>query len=355
MSPYPILSRQSLRRVQSRRLLPRRRELSELPEQAGGTVLVATVDGEYVELVQSRLTPTTESWVHATSIAVVDTRPTLVEVELEIPSATVGLPFVVRVTFDCKVTDPLAVAAGRDDISAELIGHLTRDDEVMTSGRHIAAADLSRFEPYPLARITAWCSVRPLLLMGMTIKLSRVSVKTDAKVIDHAISTAQRQRDRERAMWEHEDAVLAKRRAQELRQMQSGFSIENAKAIEVVLNRGPEAIEALFLELDDERYATSAERAYTQREITESRLRELIGMLAERGHLDRVNVDTPRLMNEFVDGLLASRTKKLDRESRSEFVVGASPVAGSVGAGLGDGLDELEDRPSDLADDLSDD
>ena len=79
--------------------------------------------------------------------------------------------------------------------------------------------------------------------------------------------------------------------------------------------RGPEAIEALYLELGDERYARAADHAYAQRDIIDRRFGQLLGTLAEGGHLDRTTIDTPKLIDEYVDRLLDARKKD---ESPSE-------------------------------------
>jgi hypothetical protein len=344
MSPYPIIERRVLQPTPARFMRPRRRELSALPVQPGGTLLVASV-GEHWELFDANaVTPTTHVFVQASSIAVVDVRPTTVTVALSISSATTGRKFTVNVAFACKVTDAAQVASGGDDIAENLKAHLLRDKKIDGLGADISADQLVEFERQATARITAWCMGRPPRIPGMLIELGYVEVLTPPVVAQHA------------------DQLAAERRRQELEELRIKFSRERAQGareeaalIEVVLKRGPEAIEALFLELNDDRYARSAERAYGEREITELRLRELIGMLAERGQFDRVAVDTPRLLNEFVDSLLHSRSRRLSDGSQPGVVLGAAPPAGAVGAGTGsddDGdRDSHSDRPSDPPED----
>jgi hypothetical protein len=318
MSPYPIIDERSLSRIPGRFLLPRRRDLDELPPQPSGTVLVAFVDGGCELISQRDLSPTSDTLVNASSIAVVDTRPAShIVAEFEVSSAEVAQPFTVRAFFTCQVTDPVTVLRSvPHDLQPELVSHLKRDKKLMSIGARFNPSQLSAFERHAAARITAWCIGRPPNQPGMTIELNHVDVPTPTDLRQHV------------------QAMAGEERRQKLEQLKTRFTYNQALFIEAVLNRGPEAIEALYLEIDDDRYLKSAERAYGEREITETRLRGFIQMLSDRGHFDRAAIDTPRLMNEFVDGLLQRRERRLRGEAAgsSIFLGDSAKDAGLPGA-----------------------
>jgi hypothetical protein len=114
----------------------------------------------------------------------------------------------------------------------------------------------------------------------------------------------------------HERARTDPAHAEELERMKKNFSREQAKIIDDVLARGPEAIEALYLELGDKRYASSTDPATGDH--IETRFRELIKVLSEGGHFDRGEIDTPGLIDRFVTRLTQSQAPKPQRKARSQ-------------------------------------
>lgn len=97
--------------------------------------------------------------------------------------------------------------------------------------------------------------------------------------------------------------------AEELERMKRSFNPEQGKIIDEVLAHGPEAIEALFMELGEERYANSADRVYTDEDV-EDRFRELVKVLEQGGHFDRAGIDTPGLIDRFMRRLTQPQAAK---------------------------------------------
>lgn len=302
MTSFPIVEQRALATVRPRFMRPLRRDLSELPEPQPGTVLVASGDETHTILHRIDLTSTNASFVHASSIAVVDMKASRVTVEVEVDSKIPGALFVVHVVFSCRVTDPVDVVRSvAGDLGPILQSKLKRDTRLLNLGSQFDVDQIAPFRRQATARVKSWFRTRPPDISGMEIQFEEVDVVVPADLRRWAES----QRD--------------ERRRQELERMRKIFGHEQAKLshahaelIEEVLARGPEAIEALFLELDDKRYETSANRAYGERQTIDSRFHELLGMLGEAGQFDRLAVDTPQLLNEIVGRWRAARGRRLD-------------------------------------------
>ena len=355
MSGYPIIEQRALRPVLATKLRRARRSLSELPDQPPGCVLVASVDGTYTALHRRTLRDIDDVFVNAASIAVVDTRPKRrVVAELEVPSKSPVESFVLRVSFSCSVIDPIMVVRRvPDDLVPALESHLRANSELLKLGPRFAASDITRFRRTANAHVTAWCRGRPPEYDGMEVRFEELHVEVPRNLVQdaeaqraHELAMLNAEREHKEAMLkaerEHKDAMLQKERShtvemqsgeldhelatlsekrrEELEEVKKHFSLKQAKLIEDVLARGPVAIEALYLELNDERYANSMDRAYGEQDRIEDRFRELINTLAQGGHFDRVAIDTPRLIDEFVARHL---TQPEDRRTRGSASSGA--------------------------------
>jgi hypothetical protein len=275
---------------------------------------VASVDGEHAVLDRRQLRDTDDTFVHASSIAVVDTRPGRRAVaQLQVASASAGESFVLRVTFSCTVIDPITVVREvPGDLVPVLESYLRANSNLLNLGPTFGVADVNNFRRAVDAHIRAWCRGRPPQYAGMEIAYEELDVEVPADVVrdakhqrDYEVTIRNTKREHEIATLterlQHTQARLTEARQQELEGMKKHFSIEQAKLIEEVLARGPEAIEALYLELGDERYGNSADRAYDQRDRIEDRFRELIGILVHGAHFGGAPTDSRRLIDELVD------------------------------------------------------
>jgi hypothetical protein len=287
VSPYPIVEHRSLGTVPKTLLRAPRRDLDELPTRPPGGELVAVVDGRYVTL-PGQLRGNEHDLVAASSVLVVDTRPSRhVTASLELDSMEPGESFVVRVTFSCTVLDAAETAnKAPEDIVPTLESHLTSDSQLMSLGRDFDVESSAQLREHVTARIKAFCLGRRPPAPGMRIDLASIEMDTPDDLRRHAAARRE------------------ERRRQELDRLKDEFSFEQAKLFEELIRRGPEAVEALWLKLNDPRFSESAERSYKRRDHLHNRLMRLAELFSEGGQFDTVPLDTPKLvdaiMNTFI-------------------------------------------------------
>lgn len=278
--PFPIVHEQPLARTRSKLMLFARRDLSELPAQTPGTVLVFEVGGRYEVFHDRRhLTGREDAVVEAVTVSVVDVRERFVAVDLQIPSASPADDFRLRVTFCCKVTDPETVVRhGLSGLAQVLRDYLKRDKRLEGLGIQHQVDELNEVRGLVLAQVKAYCTVRPVRIDGMTVRLSTVEVSKPTGLVEHAV----RLRDE---TWR-----------QTYERLRRSYEDEEARRMADVLRSGAEAVEGLAMARGDITAGQAADRSYEQQELKDQRLHALVEMLHKDGHLDRLGAFDPDVL-----------------------------------------------------------
>jgi len=126
---YPVVEERVLTYLPRRFLVgARRRELSDLPEVRPGTILVFKQGGRFVAVTDAMpLSGREEAVVDATAVSLVNLRPRLFTVYLQLPSQSAGYDFAVRVSFIARVADAeRAAAEGPVEMTSYLASYLGR-------------------------------------------------------------------------------------------------------------------------------------------------------------------------------------------------------------------------------------
>jgi hypothetical protein len=338
MSTYPKIGEQVLGPVTRKFMRGASRDLSQMPAQRAGSVLVA-LHGSTAQRVPpaSQLRDTDAVIVDASSIVVIDITPgRQVQVPIEIDSKDPGEAFNLIVTFSCTVDEPLQAAMhAPPDITEALQHHLERDQRLLAAGAKHPVTEATEFGVVARTRIKTYCNGHALHFPGISVRLSSVKLVTPSELRDFA---GQRRVETYR---------------QELERLRTGFTFEQAKLLEDIIHRGPEALEALYLRLGEQKYADAAGRAYGDRLRLEETLRGLINTFSDRGHFDGLALDTPQLIDTFITLLLnRGDTKALDGDGKRSYVLSGEPSP-KAGIGGADGPEELT-RPEGLPDEDDD-
>jgi hypothetical protein len=286
MSSYPVIEQHVLGPVSRSFLRSARREIADLPSQPPGTELVALLNGRY-ERLPSPLRGNERAIVDASEVLVINMNPEhLIEVAIELTSNTPGESFMVRVKFSCTVVDPLEVASRAPrDIAPTLENHIMNDSKLMSIGNDFGVDDVAKLREIVAARIQAWCMGKRPPVTGVNVVLANVKVDTPEDLRKHVADKREEER------------------RQALERLRENFTFEQARLIEEVIERGPEAFQALALKLNEERYEAASGRAFSDRDRQREYLIKLIRVFADGGHLDGVAFDTPRLVDELVNSL----------------------------------------------------
>ena len=282
---YPILEELALPPVKG--WLRPRRELTQLPPQRPGTVLVFTVNGRYEVLRDApQLRGTEETIVAASSVSVVDiSRDRLLPVNIELPSASPADSFTAVVTFMCTVEDPAEVVRNRlRRPAAFLRAYLGGEIRTLAQDRDIA--DINELRELVRATVKACFELKPPRLEGIAVALADIDVRPPESLVVYA-------RERRDLTRFHE---LERRRKQ--------FTREQAEMFEEIVRRGgPIAMETVALVLEQVSADTIAQRAFDREDRYQQRAGEAVRILAERGFADRVSVDTEQLISRFLHSL----------------------------------------------------
>jgi hypothetical protein len=154
-----------------------RRTADELLRPNAHEVLVYRVDGRYV-LDSDRLRGADDQVVGATHVSVVDTsRNRPVRVEFSIPSSDAD-KFAVYVTFVCTVNDAVAVVRGGVEAQTVLWGYLRSHNKIFELGLPYSLSDVNEVRRVVNAQITAYTTIKPPTVLGMTVALASVEVGT---------------------------------------------------------------------------------------------------------------------------------------------------------------------------------
>jgi hypothetical protein len=177
-STYPITERRSLGEVDPKGIL-RRRIRSDLPTLDAHQVLVYRVDGQYV-LDGDRMRKSDDRVVTATHVSVVDVRrDNPVVVHFEIPSADAA-SFKVTVTFSCTVTDPVSVVRSGVECRVALWGYLQAHSRLFDLGQDYRLEEFNELRRAVAAQITAYFTIKPPAVDGVSVALGSVSVPAPA-------------------------------------------------------------------------------------------------------------------------------------------------------------------------------
>ncbi|MGC5333655.1 hypothetical protein [Micromonospora sp. DT62] len=328
-STYPVISERPLDRPRSSFLKFARRDLSELPRQEPGTVLVFDLGNRYAVFEDRRhLTGREEAVVEAVAVSLVHVRPRRVTVDIRIPSKSPADVFRVRVAFQCRVTDPETVVRdGLLDVTGPLLDHIKRDRELDSLGVSYPVDAINEVRDEVNAELSAYCTIHPPRIRGMEVEFGMVEVATPSALVDHASKI----RD---TKWQ-----------QNLKDLEGGFVTKQAEELADLIRTGPEVLEALAIARGETRVSHAADRAYARSAEDQGKITELLAILQKDGHLERLNVDPSLLVQAFTDSL---RLRRSEPASGIESGGGPGQRPRSITAEGGDDLlldeDELNDE-----------
>ncbi len=149
----------------------------DLPPLRPGAVYVFKTMGRYVEYADRHVGLSDSAVVEATEVSLVQLRPQLLIVDLDVPSLNVRDDFTIRTTFRAKVVSAAAVAAeGLTDLDVLLGSHLREHDTLGSLGHSFSTAALHELRRLADVEIKAYWMVAPREIAGMEIALIGVEV-----------------------------------------------------------------------------------------------------------------------------------------------------------------------------------
>jgi hypothetical protein len=184
---YPIIEERLLDPTPRRGMFGMGRQVrdgAQLPKPAAHQVLVYRVAGEFV-LDPARLGRSDAEVVNATNVSVVDMRRDVeVAVQLPIPSGEAS-EFTVVVTFVCCVTDAVTVVRdGQSDAQAVLHAYLRGHRKIFELGLDHHMAEINEVRRMVNAQVTAYTTIKPPLIAGMSATLASVEVLTPQELAE---------------------------------------------------------------------------------------------------------------------------------------------------------------------------
>lgn len=293
-SPYPVVHERGLPPPERRLLWGDRRDLAELPTPTPGTVLLLRVGDRYVQRRgDGHLRGTEPNVVHATAACLVDTRERLIHVDLSLNSASLADDFTVRAGFRCRVTHPEVVAeAGITDLTPVLTSHLMADLRLPTIGTRHTVDEVNPVRRAVEAQVRAHCETAPPPVTGMDIRFATVEVLTPADL------RVQSRRVRD------------ERWRQAVETLERKFEDENIRRLAEHVRGGEQQVAALGIARGEVNIGQLLEQMNQTERRREAQQAELIRILAEHGHTDRVPMNVRPLLDSYF-----------------QRIVGASPLA----------------------------
>lgn len=265
--PYPVLDERSLARAR-RGLFGRFRELSELPDPIPGAVLVVQVGGGWQALPPGAPDGRDPRLVDATVVSLVDTRSRQVRVDVALPSSDPADDFAVTVTFTCTVRRPDQVAAhGVRSVVGVIRDHLIADPKLGSIAEAHHVDDITRARYDLDLRVRAWCSQRPVEIIGMAVRHDTTTVHTPGSLRSHHRTL----RDRG-----HEQDVARRDRR---------FAAEDVREKTALVRDGVDSVIGLGLSTGDVTPAQAANVLFAGQHQERQDRETLLKILAETGHL----------------------------------------------------------------------
>jgi hypothetical protein len=317
---YPVLSEKTLPPVPRRLFLPARRSAADLPPVPPGGVYVFKVGGRQQLYGDRHIDLTDDLVVDAVAVSVVQQRASMVTCSFLIPSISAADDFTISATFRCRVLAPEIVAeSGLMDLSAVLYNHLAQDRDLKGLGLNHQIDDINEVRRLVDAQITAYCTLVPPAVRGMSIELSSVLVHPSAELREHR----RRVRDKE---WEHEVGRI-------------DVAWENGEINRYaeLLSAGPAYAEALGVVRHEVNVGQVAERMREDERDRRRQLGETLQMMVDRGYFDGMPVDPMRLLDEVAGRRMgASEVPNMVAGGGETVPLGAGRAGGrGVGPGAG--------------------
>jgi hypothetical protein len=282
---FPVLSERGLKPVTRRFLRAPRRDLEELPGVEPGTMLVFDVDGQYDAVDRRHLSGTEPYVLDAVAVSLVDMRPKVLPVDVQVPSASPADDFVIRSHFHCVVTKAALVArAGLTDVIDPLRTYLKQDRTLLALGANFGVDQLAIMRDEATSRVGAYCEVRPPRVPGMDVTLATVEVFTP-----HDLRTQEKRMRDER--WE-----------QRYTSLKLGGERESVDQMAELL-ANPGQAQALAVARGDTTAGEAATHAFAERTDMRKNLQQLVEALRETGHLDRIPVDAKPLVDSLTESI----------------------------------------------------
>ncbi|MFF3867863.1 hypothetical protein [Micromonospora sp. NPDC001898] len=325
---YPVLSEKTLPPVPRRLFLSARRNEADLPPVPPGGVYVFEVGGRQRLYGDRHIDLTDDVVVHAVAVSVVQRRASMVTCEFVIPSISAADDFTIAATFRCQVLAPETVAeSGLMDLSAVLYNHLAQDRDLKSLGLNYRIDDINEVRRLVDAQITAYCTLVPPAVRGMSIGFSSVLVHPSADLRD------QRRRIRDKE-WEHEVGRI-------------DVAWENGEVNRYadLLSAGPASAEALGVVRHEVNVGQVAERMREDERDRRRQLGETLQMMVDRGYFDRMPVDPMQLLDEVAGRRMGASEAPAVTEGGQTIPLGAGR-AGGRGVSPGGDRSEPDAIPS---------
>jgi hypothetical protein len=286
--PYPVLEERRLARA-GRRVFSRTRDLSELPAQQPGTVLVFEVGSGYLAFTERRhLAGREDLVINAVAVSLIDVRPQTITVQMNLPSLDPADEFVVLVDFHCQVVDAEQVAAaGLHDLAGTLRHYLRQDPALIQLSTARSIEQINRVRGEITARIEAYYRLRAPRVAGMSIELLTMRVVTPRDLANHD----RRMRD-ERWRQDHEGLV-------------HHGEDQNISRMRGYFEGGPAAVAGLAAARGELDLNQATQREYDAMHGKRQELIELWKSLPE-AYQDTVAVDAQRIVDSVFDQILGS-------------------------------------------------
>ncbi|MFG1915152.1 hypothetical protein [Micromonospora sp. NPDC048898] len=279
---YPVLLEKTLPPA-PRRLLGRRRNVTDLPPLPPGAVYVFKVDGHQRLYGDRHIDYGDEIVVDAVAVSVVQRRTATLTSQLPIPSISAADEFTVVTTFRCQVLAPEVVAeTGLTDLATVLTNHLWQDRELKNLGLDYRIDDINDVRRLVDARITAYCTLVPPSVPGMAIELTSVMAHPSTDLRDHGRKLRDKQWD------------------QQLGRLDVAWQNEDVERVASFLSAGPTYADALGVSRNEINVGQVAERMHDAESLRRQQLNETLQEMVKRGFFDRVSIDPVRLMDEVV-------------------------------------------------------
>jgi hypothetical protein len=281
-SNYPVCEERALSPAQ-RHWFSKRRDISELPPQKPGTVLVFEVGGRYEAFTErTHLNGSEAAVLDAVTVSVVDVRSRLVAVDLAIPSANPGNDFLVRVRFGCVVTDAEAVVAKKlTNVAHVLREYLRRDRALVELGCDYRIDELNDVRKQINARVSAYCRLEQPRIPGLSVELSTVEVLTPDNLRAHG-------------------GIM---QAEEWEQKYNALKLSGQKGaaefVRDMIEQGPAMADAMALSQGEITAAQIAAQARADQQQEMQNALRVLSLVGEAHGLDHIGYDPVDLINKI--------------------------------------------------------